>query len=580
MALTTAGVADVVDERAESPVAPPPSRSRRAGRPPGGRGPSLRSRLADVGMVPKAATVVVLLVIVSAAASLDSANRFQDLDRRTQAIYQDNVLVLSRLGELRDGLGDVRVALAEIAAAAPADAGPETAARLTDGRTAVDDALEDIVTRVTRGGEPLPAVDGALVRRVDGIAAARGGDSDAATLEADERAAVALFAETWRSYRAGADSELVERLETSLHATDVSVRDRAARDIEQAGDVARRGRLTLLLGLLGLALVAGGGASLVILPILQALRRINGAFARMAAGDFTARTNLTSRDELGRTGRGLDEANAGMAALVRQVAEASADIATSSQQLSAVNGQIATNAEESAAQAASVAAAAEEVSRNVTSVSAGAEELSQTLRQIAGDVSDAAQNANEAVSVSSSTNERVASFDESSAKIGDIVRTISAIAQQTNLLALNAAIEAARAGEHGRGFAVVANEVKDLAGETARATDDVTRRVQSLQSDTREAVLAIGEVADIIGRVNDYQANVANAVEQQASTTQEMSRGVSEAAAGTREIAQNISGVATAAASTRSGVDEARQAADHLAEISARLSGLVVAFHY
>jgi methyl-accepting chemotaxis protein len=166
----------------------------------------------------------------------------------------------------------------------------------------------------------------------------------------------------------------------------------------------------------------------------------------------------------------------------------------------------------------------------------------------------------------------------SSAEIGNVIKVITAIAEQTNLLALNATIEAARAGEMGKGFAVVASEVKDLAQETARATEDISRRVEAIQSDTTGAVTAIEEISNVIQRISEFQTTIASAVEEQTATTAEMSRSVSEAASGTGEIAQNITGVAEAARMTSQGVTETQQATTELARMSTELSGLVSTF--
>jgi methyl-accepting chemotaxis protein len=154
--------------------------------------------------------------------------------------------------------------------------------------------------------------------------------------------------------------------------------------------------------------------------------------------------------------------------------------------------------------------------------------------------------------VAETTNATVGKLGDSSIEIGNVIKVITSIAEQTNLLALNATIEAARAGEAGKGFAVVANEVKDLARETAKATEDIGRRVEAIQADTREAVDAIAEISSVIARINDYQTTIASAVEEQTATTNEMSRNVAEAAMGSTEIAQNIVGVATAAQTTSS----------------------------
>ena len=163
-------------------------------------------------------------------------------------------------------------------------------------------------------------------------------------------------------------------------------------------------------------------------------------------------------------------------------------------------------------------------------------------------------------------------------KIGDVIKMIRDIAEQTNLLALNATIEAARAGEAGKGFAVVANEVKELARETARATEDISRRVEAIQADTAGATTAIGEIATVIGQINDYQVTIASAVEEQTATTNEMGRNVAEAATGSGEIAMNITGVASAAQATTEAVSDTQQAAAELSRISGELKSFVGRF--
>jgi len=155
---------------------------------------------------------------------------------------------------------------------------------------------------------------------------------------------------------------------------------------------------------------------------------------------------------------------------------------------------------------------------------------------------------------------------------------ITSIAEQTNLLALNATIEAARAGEAGKGFAVVAGEVKDLARETAKATEDIARRVAAIQTDTQSAVEAIGQISTIVGEISNYQMTIASAVEEQTVTTSEMSRNVAEAATGSGEIASNITGVASSAAASSGVVNQIGSEIDNLAQLSEDLRGRVARF--
>jgi methyl-accepting chemotaxis protein len=169
---------------------------------------------------------------------------------------------------------------------------------------------------------------------------------------------------------------------------------------------------------------------------------------------------------------------------------------------------------------------------------------------------------------------------ESSAEISAVVKTITSIAEQTNLLALNATIEAARAGEAGKGFAVVANEVKELAQETAQATEDIGRRVEAIQVDTADAVAAISEINSIIERISAYATTIAAAVEEQTATSSEMARSVSEAASGSGQIAESIRDVAEAVRVTTEGTEDSRAATVELARMSAELKTVVAQFQF
>jgi methyl-accepting chemotaxis protein len=186
----------------------------------------------------------------------------------------------------------------------------------------------------------------------------------------------------------------------------------------------------------------------------------------------------------------------------------------------------------------------------------------------------------EAVQVADSATSAVNELGDSSAEISNVVKLITAIAEQTNLLALNATIEAARAGESGKGFAVVASEVKDLAQETARATEDISRRVQSIQTNATSTSKAIGRMSEIVLQVNDYQTTIASAVEEQTATTSEMARNVTDASGSTSEISGSLSSVASAAADTTNSIGQSQQSVNELAAMSAALHGLVSQFKY
>ena len=335
--------------------------------------------------------------------------------------------------------------------------------------------------------------------------------------------------------------------------------------------------LSIALLVLG-SLLAVALGWLVARQIVRSLTRVREVCDGLAAGDLTRTAGLTTHDEPGRMGRALDAAMTRLRETVLTIDSSAASLSDASGRMSDVAAQIAGSAEESSAQARTVSAAADEISRSVDAVSAGSDEMGAAIREISQNAAEAAQVAGEAVGLAASTSATMTKLGESSAEIGDVIRVITSIAEQTNLLALNATIEAARAGEAGKGFAVVASEVKDLAQETSRATEDISRRVQSIQSDTGGAVTAIEEISRVIARISDFQTTIASAVEEQTATTAEMNRSVGEAAAGTNEIASSITGVAEAARRTSQGIASSQQATAELVAISNSLTTLVSRF--
>ena len=257
------------------------------------------------------------------------------------------------------------------------------------------------------------------------------------------------------------------------------------------------------------------------------------------------------------------------------VAESAQQLGSSSEQLTATSQQMAGNAEETSNQAGVVSTASEQVNKNIQMVSASTEEMTASISEISKNSSEAAKVTREAVEVANSANETIKGLGESSVEIGKVIKVITSIAQQTNLLALNATIEAARAGEAGKGFAVVANEVKELAKQTAQATEDISQKIESIQTGSTGAVDAIGQVSSIINKINDISTTTASAVEEQTVTTSEISRNVGEAARGSSEIAENITGVSEAAQRTAKGANDALGAAKLLAEMAVKLQQLV-----
>lgn len=257
------------------------------------------------------------------------------------------------------------------------------------------------------------------------------------------------------------------------------------------------------------------------------------------------------------------------------VAHNSHALASASEELTAVSQQMSTYSGETSAQSSVVAAAAEQVTRNVETVATSAEEMTASVKEIAKNATEAARVATNAVHVADQTNKTVGKLGDSSSEIGKVIKTITSIAEQTNLLALNATIEAARAGEMGKGFAVVANEVKELAKQTALATEDISQKIEAIQNDTKGAVVAINEISQIINQINDIQNSIASAVEEQTATTNEIARNASEAAKGSGEISKNITNVSSAARSTSEGAANTLSAANELARLAADLKRVV-----
>jgi methyl-accepting chemotaxis protein len=266
-----------------------------------------------------------------------------------------------------------------------------------------------------------------------------------------------------------------------------------------------------------------------------------------------------------------DEFESSVGGVVGAVTSAATELQSTAQTLSAT-------AEETSRQSTAVAAASEQTTQNVQTVAAATEELTSSIREISNQVTESTGIVGGAVTQAEDTNAKVKGLSEAAQKIGEVVTLINEIASQTNLLALNATIEAARAGEAGKGFAVVASEVKNLATQTAKATEEIAGQVKSIQDSTESAAQAIQAITVTINRVNEISTAIASAVEEQGAATQEISRNVQEASTGTAEVSSNISGVTHASQQTSAGSAEVLSAASELAKNGERLKKEVDTF--
>jgi methyl-accepting chemotaxis protein len=302
-----------------------------------------------------------------------------------------------------------------------------------------------------------------------------------------------------------------------------------------------------------------------------------------AAADGRVGTRADLRKHQGHFRKIVEGINQTLEALVeplRATTENASKLASSSEELTAVSQVMASTAEETAVQANVVSAASEQVSMNVASVASASEQMQASIREISKNANDSARVAKNAVTVAQSTNETMKKLGQSSQEIGNVIKVITSIAQQTNLLALNATIEAARAGDAGKGFAVVANEVKELAKQTAKATEEISQKIEAIQGVTKGAVTAIEEIGTIINQINDISNSIASAVEEQTLTTNEIGRSVTEAAHGVNDISKNIAGVATSAKNTTQGANDTKAASLELSRMAARLQATVARFTF
>jgi methyl-accepting chemotaxis protein len=393
----------------------------------------------------------------------------------------------------------------------------------------------------------------------------------------------------------------VDNIRNASISNETSIRDKTSDQLSSAK--------ILVVSLTAVSLFIGAiTAFLIGRSLVSPLLAMTEAMARLAKGEKTVEVPaLKRRDEIGRMAAAVQvfKDNAiEMERLERQRAESDAkatearraamlrladelersvagsveNISASAKEMQSAAQAMSATAEDTTHQAATVASATLEANSSVEVVAAAAEELSASIREIGGQVNMSSRVAKEAVDEARRANGQVASLLETTAKIGEVVQLITAIAEQTNLLALNATIEAARAGDSGKGFAVVANEVKNLANQTGRATDDISRQIDGIQNATHDAVAAIQSISGVIDRMNEITSAISAAVEEQGAATQEIARNTQQAALGTHAVSDTIGNVTSAAGETGSAASAVLGNANGLLKQASELGASVDRF--
>ncbi|GAA0235481.1 methyl-accepting chemotaxis protein [Cryptosporangium japonicum] len=530
--------------------------------PTGGRRP-----WGDLKVGAKITVAVLGALAVASAATLVTLLQTGEVRSVGKAIYTNNVVPLVTVGELRDAFRLMRadqnsLALLDAGSAAStqkaqqiSDDGETITALAAKYRaTAADPTLVDeFVTAFSTyddiaTAQMIPAASAGDTARYVSI---KEGAARAPYLAAEEALKKITAAENVQA-RARAD-ELDGRYTTAL-------------------TISVAGLLTAIAIGLVLALWVARGIS-------RPLRGVGAALDRMASGDLTtAVPDPGTNDEVGQMARGVKRTLESMRASVAEVLRQAGRVTDASQELSAVAARIETGATTTAAGSQTASMAANEVAASVSTVAAASEQMSAAIAEISRSAASAVEVAQQALNTAQQTNDSVAALGAASVEVGDVVKVINSIAEQTNLLALNATIEAARAGEAGKGFAVVATEVKDLAQETAKATEEITRKIAAMQASSDEAAAALGQINAIIEQINEHQTTVASAVEEQTATTHEINRSIGQAATGVDHIALTVSDVSATAEESNASAAQAAGAARELTLTASALNDSVAGF--
>jgi methyl-accepting chemotaxis protein len=529
---------------------------------------NLLARLVDnLRITTKISLVVGLMAAVALGVGSFAIVRMADLNRHADASYELGAVPLDEIGQLKTDLERTRRDSLDFAISHDAAAQAAYSAALRDDDAAVE---RDVATyaKITRNA--------ALVAQLRARWAEYRRLRDEQFLPAcrrDDHAAVEQIRTEVLAPVANQAVEIADRLAAEE-------RSAASRRRDDADAVYRRDRL--MISVILLAGVAGALAVglFVAHTVVRAVRRVSAAIRALAGCDLTRPATLTTRDEFGVMAGDLDRAIRSVRDTVGELAGTAVTLGSAAQQLSTMSDALNAGAEEASGRAASAAGKADEINHSISSVLTGAEEMAASIREIATTSTQAALVSAESMHLVSETTTRIGELGQASSEIGDVIRLITSIAEQTNLLALNATIEAARAGAAGKGFAVVASEVKELAQETARATEDITSRIGAVQVSSGGAARAVEQIQEVIEQVSEFNTTVASAVEQQSATTNEMTRSIMEAARGSSEVAASFNAVAEVTTATSDTARASRQAAGQLADLAVAVNKLVERFRY
>jgi methyl-accepting chemotaxis protein len=541
--------------------------------------------------------LVAIMIVLTLAVVFMGYRGMSSIDASLKTVYEDRTVCLVQLAKIIDDVGRIRSRLLEAAVSSDPAMKAGAVKRVAEFRQDVDKQWKAylasyMVPEEKAISDRVQADMGAYFKIVDQTVALVEGADAAAKVE---------------ELSSGPGRDAAIRLSTDLRE-DLNLQERIGKEEYDHG----RATFETTSIINGVAALAGIALSLAVAMLI--VRGITGPIARMvtamgglAAGDTGVEIPGRERhDEIGDMSKAVEVFKVNAVERIRLEADEKAALAQREarqkkiegltgifdQAVTALLGRLTVaadelgrtavamtaNAEQTRGQSAAVSTATEEASTNVNTIAAASQEMLSSIQEIGRQVNRSATISTGAASEAAATTRIMEGLNNSAARIGEVVTLITDIASQTNLLALNATIEAARAGDAGKGFAVVAGEVKSLANQTAKATDEITAQISTIQVETQNAVEAIRRINSVIGEINEMASAIAGAVEEQGAAMQEVVRNVEQAAAGTRDVAANITEVAAAAEHTGTMAGNVRSAAEAVGDESGKLKASVETF--